>query len=382
MKVWAAAARRSEQGLPVFNLTAGQPSTPAPKPVIAAAHQALDDHILGYTEATGIAPLRRAIAEHYERWYHLDVDPRNVVVTTGSSGGFVLAFLAAFDVGARVALARPGYPAYRNTLAALGCDVVLLPCDASTRFQPTVAMLERAIAENGPLDGLIVASPANPTGTMLSPEELADIARFCEDNSIRLISDEIYHGITYRAQDAPAAHPAMPREVSAWKTSRTGFVVNSFSKYFSMTGWRIGWMLVPDDLLDVVDALAGNLAICPPAPAQFSVLHAFDAYDECDAHVARYARNRQQLIDGLRALGIDRLAPADGAFYVWADVSDLTDDSEELCWDLLGTVGLATAPGRDFDPVDGKQFLRFSFAGSGDTIAAALGALGDYLARS
>lgn len=382
MKVWAAAARRSEQGLPVFNLTAGQPSTPAPKPVIAAAHQALDDHILGYTEATGIAPLRRAIAEHYERWYHVDVDPRNVVVTTGSSGGFVLAFLAAFDVGARVALARPGYPAYRNTLAALGCDVVLLPCDASTRFQPTVAMLERAIAENGPLDGLIVASPANPTGTMLSPEELADIARFCEDNSIRLISDEIYHGITYRAQDAPAAHPAMPREVSAWKTSRTGFVVNSFSKYFSMTGWRIGWMLVPDDLLDVVDALAGNLAICPPAPAQFSVLHAFDAYDECDAHVARYARNRQQLIDGLRALGIDRLAPADGAFYVWADVSDLTDDSEELCWDLLGTVGLATAPGRDFDPVDGKQFLRFSFAGSGDTIAAALGALGDYLARS
>lgn len=382
MKVWAAAARRSEQGLPVFNLTAGQPSTPAPKPVIAAAHQALDDHILGYTEATGIAPLRRAIAEHYERWYHVDVDPRNVVVTTGSSGGFVLAFLAAFDVGARVALARPGYPAYRNTLAALGCDVVLLPCDASTRFQPTVAMLERAIAENGPLDGLIVASPANPTGTMLSPEELTDIARFCEENSIRLISDEIYHGITYRAQDTPAAHPAMPREVSAWKTSRTGFVVNSFSKYFSMTGWRIGWMLVPDDLLDVVDALAGNLAICPPAPAQFSVLHAFDAYDECDAHVARYARNRQQLIDGLRALGIDRLAPADGAFYVWADVSDLTDDSEELCWDLLGTVGLATAPGRDFDPVDGKQFLRFSFAGSGDTIAAALGALGDYLARS
>lgn len=366
MKVWAAAAERAARGEPVFNLAAGQPSTPAPKPVLAAAHRALDQRILGYTEAPGIMPLREAIAGHYRDRYALDVGPSHVVVTTGSSGGFVLAFLSAFDPGARVGLARPSYPAYRNALQALGCEVVDLPCGPETRFQPTVSMLEGL-----DLDGLIVASPANPTGTMVTAEELSELATFCAAQGIRLISDEIYQGITYGSEHAAP--------VSAWATDRSSIVVNSFSKYFSMTGWRVGWLLVPDDLALSIDAIAGNLAICPPAPSQYAAVSAFEAYGECDAHVERYASNRRLMIDGLAELGITNLAPADGAFYLYADVSHLTGDSEQLCWDLLSTVGVATAPGRDFDPVDGHRYLRFSFAGESETLRGALGALGQYL---
>ncbi len=365
MRVLAAAARRSESGARVFNLTAGQPSTPAPAPVLAAAHRALDQQVLGYTEAQGIAPLREAIAAHYAHRYGLEVDPSQVYVTTGSSGGFLLAFLSAFDAGDRVGLARPGYPAYRNILQALGCEVVDLPCGAATRYQPTVQM----IAELG-LDGMVVASPANPTGTSLEPGELAEIATFCAAQGIRLVSDEIYHGINYSG-----------RPTCSWSTDRSGFVINSFSKYFSMTGWRIGWMLVPDDLADPVDALAGNMAICPPALAQYAAVSAFDAYDECDGHVARYAVNRRLLLNGLRELGIDKLAPADGAFYVYADVSHLTDDSQQLCSRLLDEAGVAVAPGIDFDQVDGCRSLRMSFAGSTSTITGGLDALGEFLRR-
>jgi len=365
MRVLAAAARRAEQGSPLFNLAAGQPSTPAPEPVLAAAHQALDGEILGYTETPGIAPLRRAIAGHYRRRYDLDVDPADVVVTTGSSGGFLVAFLAAFDVGARVGLARPGYPAYRNILHALGCEVVDLPCGPETRYQPTVKMIDGI-----GLDGLIVASPANPTGTMLSPAELAELTRHCATTGVRLISDEIYHGITYSGAATS----------SSWETDRSGVVVNSFSKYFSMTGWRIGWLLVPRDLSDVVDALAGNLAICPPALAQYAALAAFDSYAECDGHVTRYAVNRELLLTGLRRLGFDRLAPADGAFYVYADISHLTDDSTAFCARLLAETGVAAAPGADFDVLDGHRFLRLSFAGATSTVNGALGALEQFLA--
>jgi aspartate/methionine/tyrosine aminotransferase len=364
MRVLAAAARRAERGEVVYNLAAGQPSTAAPKSVLAAAHHALHGEILGYTETPGIAPLREAIARHYRRRYAMEVDPEDVVVTTGSSGGFLLAFLSAFDVGDRVGLPRPGYPGYRNILQALGCEVVDLPCGPETRYQPTAAMIH-----GRELDGLVVASPANPTGTMLEPAELAALARHCAETGVRLISDEIYHGVTYTGLTS-----------SSWETDRSGFVVNSFSKYFSMTGWRIGWLLVPNDCADVLDALAGNLAICPPAPAQFAALGAFDAYDECDGHVRRYAANRAILLDGLRALGIDRLAPADGAFYVYADVSHLTDDSAAFCADLLRTVGVAAAPGVDFDPVDGHRFLRLAFSGATDTMHGALAALGAYLA--
>lgn len=365
MKVLAEAARRRHEGAVVWDLTAGQPSTPAPEPVRRAAHAVLEEQILGYTEALGIRSLRRAIADHYLSRYEMVVEPGNVVVTTGSSGGFLLAFLAAFDVGSRVGLARPGYPAYRNILHALGCEVVDLPCGPDTRYQPTVEMVERL-----GLDGLIVASPANPTGTMLEPGELAALATWCAGHGVRLISDEIYHGITYAG-----------RTTSSWQTDRGGIVVNSFSKYFSMTGWRIGWLLVPDDLVDVVDALAGNLAICPPAPAQYAALAAFDGYSECDAHVRRYAHNRGLLLNGLRHLGIDRLAPADGAFYVYADIGHLTSDSARFCADLLALAGVATAPGIDFDVEQGHRFIRFSFAGSTATIEGALDAMDGFLRR-
>ena len=366
MRVLADAARRAETGAQVFNFTAGQPSTPAPAPVLAAARQALEQQVLGYTQTAGIAPLRAAIAGHYGDRYGLSVRPSQVFVTTGSSGGFLLAVLAAFDVGNRVGLARPGYPGYRNTLQALGCEVVDLPCGPETRYQPTVDM----ISDLG-LKGLVVASPANPTGTMLRPQELASLAIFCAGQGIRLISDEIYHGISF------AGRPAC-----AWSSDRSGLVLNSFSKYFSMTGWRIGWMLLPDDLAEPVDALAGNLAICPPALAQYAAVSAFDAYDECDGHVARYAANRTLLLDGLRSLGIDRLAPADGAFYVYADVSNLTDDSRVFCARLLGQVGVAAVPGLDFDPVEGHRWMRLSFAGSTSTVTGGLEALGRFLSST
>jgi len=365
MRVLAAAARRAETGATVFNLTAGQPSTPAPAPVLAAARQALQHQVLGYTEAQGIAPLRAAIAGHYRTRYALEVDPSQVFVTTGSSGGFLLAFLSAFDVGDRVGLARPGYPAYRNILQALGCEVVDLPCGPQTRYQPTIEM----ISDLG-LKGLVLASPANPTGTMLEPVELAGLASHCAAQGIRLVSDEIYHGINFAG--APAC---------SWSTDRSGFVVNSFSKYFSMTGWRIGWMLVPEDLADAVDALAGNMAICAPALAQFAAVSAFQAYDECDGHVARYAINRALLLDGLRGLGITKLAPADGAFYVYADISHLTDDAQSFCARLLDEVGVAVAPGIDFDQIDGHRSLRMSFAGATSTISGGLDALGEFLTR-
>jgi aspartate/methionine/tyrosine aminotransferase len=368
MRVLAAAQRRAEQGLPVFDLTAGQPSTPAPRPVLAAAHRTLDERLLGYTEATGIKVLREAIAGHYANRYGLDVDPDHVVVTTGSSGGFVLAFLTAFEAGARVGLVRPGYPAYRNLLQALGCEVVDLPCGPATRYQPTLDLLDDAARTGGPLDGVILASPANPTGTSVTADELATFAAGCAARGIRLISDEIYHGITYTG-----------RSSSAWETDRSGIVVNSFSKYFSMTGWRIGWLLVPDDLLERVDVLAGNLAICPPAPSQFAAVHAFEAYDECDGHVARYAANRSLLLDGLASLGIDRVAPADGAFYVYADIGHLTDDSQAWCRRLLDEAGVAAAPGIDFDQVDGARAVRFCFAGRAETISGALAALHAYI---
>jgi aspartate/methionine/tyrosine aminotransferase len=284
------------------------------------------------------------------------------VVTTGSSGAFILAFLAAFDPGARVGMAVPCYPAYRNILQALGCEVIGIRTGPQTRFQPTVSQ----IGELG-LDGLVLASPANPTGTMLSAVELAALARYCETSGIRLISDEIYHGITYGESGS-----------CAWSTSRSGFVMNSFSKYFSMTGWRIGWCLVPSDLRDAVLGLGGNFTVCPPAPAQYAALAAFDAYQDLDGHVARYAINRRIMLDRLGELGFANLAPADGAFYVYADLSHLTDNAETWCSRLLNEQGLAVAPGIDFDP-GGDPAMRLSFAGHTDVIKKGLDALERFL---
>jgi len=366
MDLLAAASTRQRTHGDLVNLLAGQPSTGAPAPVREEAKRLLDSgDPLGYTPAAGILELREAIAAHHHRTHGIDVHPDEVVVTTGSSGGFLLAFLAAFEVGDRVAMARPGYPCYRNVLAALGCEVVEVPTGPDTRFQPTVEQVERL----GDIKGLVVASPANPTGTMLLPSELAALAAYCEAEGIQLISDEIYHGIEY----APlAGGPPMAR--SAWETSRDAVVFSSFSKYFSMTGWRIGWMLVPDRLRRATDVLTGNFTICPPVLAQHACLAAFDdaSYAELDGHVRRYAGNRALLLDGLASLGVTRLAPADGAFYVYADVGHLTDDTMAFCHDVLARTGVGIAPGVDFDTVDGHRSVRFSFAGQGADIEEAL----------
>lgn len=371
MDVWLAAAERQRTYGDLVNLSAGQPSTGAPAPVRAAAIKALESDRLGYTVALGIPELREAIADSYSQKYGLAVTADDVVLTTGSSGGFLLTFLACFDVGDRVALASPGYPCYRNILSALGCEVVEIECGPQTRFQPTVAMLAEL---EPPVQGVIVASPANPTGTVIPPTELAAIARWCDAQGVRLISDEVYHGLVY---------PGAPETSCAWETSRNAVVVNSFSKYFAMTGWRLGWLLVPAELRRAVDCLTGNFTICPPVLPQHAAVAAFtpEAIAEAESHLHHYAANRQTLLAGLQQLGLTRLAPADGAFYVYADVSDFTSDSLRFCERLLAETGLAIAPGVDFDTAKGGSFVRLSFAGPSTDIDEALRRLGPWLSR-
>ncbi|HWE88845.1 MAG TPA: pyridoxal phosphate-dependent aminotransferase [Pseudonocardiaceae bacterium] len=375
MDLLAAAGARQRGHGDVVSLLAGQPSSPAPAPVRASAADALHGHVLGYTEQLGVPELRAAIAGHYRTRYDLAVSAEDVVVTTGSSGAFLLSFLAAFDPGDRVALPRPGYPAYRNILTALGCEVVDLPCGPETRFQPTVRMLDE-LAE--PVRGLVVASPANPTGTVLAPAELAALASWSAEHGVQLISDEIYHGISYAAECDTASECD-----TAWQTSREAVVINSFSKYWCMTGWRLGWMLLPERLRAGASALTGNLTICPPALPQFAAVAAFEpaSYAELDGHVQRYRINRDLLLAGLTELGVDRLAPADGAFYAYADVSRFTDDSMAFCHRLLAETGVAIAPGIDFDPVHGNRFVRLSFAGSTEDVREGLRRLADWLPK-
>ncbi|NIL75129.1 Aspartate aminotransferase [Rhodococcus sp. B10] len=365
MDVFKAAAIRTRTHGDVLSLAAGQPSTSAPAPVLRATREALDAHLLGYTETLGILPLREAIASYHANEAGIAVDPDDVVVTTGSSGAFTLLFLAAFDIGDTVVMARPGYPAYRNTLTALGCRVVELECGPESRFQPTVAMLD-ALPEAP--KGLIIASPANPTGTIIDVDEFAAIARWCEDRGTLLISDEIYHGISYG--DVTTS--------SAWQFSREAVVIGSVSKYFSMTGWRLGWMLLPSHLLRSVERLASNMTVCPPAISQVAAVAAFtdESRVELDGHVQRYAANRKILLDGLAQLGVTDLAPADGAFYAYADVGHLTQDSRAWCADVLARTGVAIAPGVDFDTVLGHRTIRFSFAGATADIEEALTRLG------
>jgi aspartate/methionine/tyrosine aminotransferase len=369
MDVWLAAAKRQRTHGDLVNLSAGQPSAGAPAPVREAAKAALDSGPLGYSVALGIPELRTPIAGSYADRHGIVVDPNEVVITTGSSGGFLLAFLACFDVGDRVAIASPGYPCYRNILSALGCEVVEMPCGPDTRFQPTAQMLADL---DPPIQGVVVASPANPTGTVIPPEELAAIASWCEVSGVRLISDEVYHGLVY--EGAPATS-------CAWETSRDAVVVNSFSKYFAMTGWRLGWMLVPGGLLRAVDCLTGNFTICPPVLPQYAAVAAFtpESIAEAEGHLHHYAANRELLLNGLRGLGLDRLAPTDGAFYVYADVSDYTTDSLSFCSKLLDDTGVAIAPGIDFDTVRGGSFVRLSFAGPTSDIEEALRRIGSWL---
>jgi aspartate/methionine/tyrosine aminotransferase len=341
----------------VLHLEVGQPSTAAPAAVIEAARRAMTADRLGYTDALGVEALRRRIARHYGETYGVDVGWRRVVVTTGSSGAFVLSFLAAFDVGDRVAVAIPGYPAYRNILGAFGVEVVTVPVDSDSNFQPTPALLGGL---SQPLHGLIVASPANPTGTMLSAAELRALADYCADHRMRLISDEIYHGITYSA-----------KAETALAVSDDAIVINSFSKYFSMTGWRLGWMVLPEALIRAVECLAQNLFISPPTLSQLAALAVFECRDELNANVARYARNRALLLAELPKAGFTHLARADGAFYVYADVAELTNDSEAFCHRLLAETAIAATPGIDFDPLRGHRFVRFSFAGSTEDMGEA-----------
>ncbi len=365
MRILEAVAQRRASGLLVYDLTAGQPSTPAPAHVRAEAHRVLDADRIGYTGALGLPVLRHAIAAHYRRTYGIDVQPRDVAVTTGSSGAFLLAFLAAFEPGGVVVVAQPGYPAYRNMLTALGCTVMPMPCGPETRFQPTIRMLDALDAVPA---GLVLASPANPTGSMVPPNDLAAIARWCDGHGTRLVSDEIYHGICYTQPPS-----------CAWATSRRSIVVNSFSKYYSMTGWRLGWLLMPPELADSVDRLAGNFALCPPTLAQHAAVGAFEAYRELDDNVRRYRENRDLLLTRLPDVGIDKIAPADGAFYLYADVSRYTEDSQSWVAKLLSDVGVAVVPGIDFDPVNGGRYIRMSYAGDTAEIAQAVDVLGEWL---
>ena len=349
MDVLRAANERAAAGEDVLHLEVGQPGTPAPEAVLADAKRALDSDRIGYTDALGIPPLRARIARHYKQTYGVEVDAERIMVTPGSSGSFLLGFLASFDIGDRVALAAPGYPAYRNILSALGIEPVLLLTEAEHRFQPTPELLDKVA---GRLDGLIVASPSNPTGTMLGRSELSALVEACRERSIRLISDEIYHGITYGE-----------RAVSALELSDQAIVINSFSKYYSMTGWRLGWMVLPEDLKRPVECLGQNFFVSAPTLSQIAATTAFDCCEVLDGYVAAYARNRELLLRELPKAGFDRLAPADGAFYLYADVTHLTNDSDAFCRRMLAETGVATTPGIDFDPERGNRFLRFSFAG-------------------
>ncbi len=366
MDVMAAAAERQASHADMLPLMVGQPSTAAPKGALDAAKHAIDTDTLGYTLALGRPSLRDRLARHYRETYGAEVPAERIAVTQASSGAFTLAFLSAFEVGDRVALASPGYPAYRNILKALGIEAVLLETAQDSRYQPTPAMLA---ALERPVDGLIVASPANPTGTMLHADEMQALARHCDTEGIRLISDEIYHGITY---ERPA--------VSAVSYSDSTIVVSSFSKYYSMTGWRIGWMVLPEDLVRPVDCLQGNLFVSASAIAQHAAEAAFDCTDELEANVRRYAANRALLLEELPKAGFTRLAPAEGAFYLYADIAHLTNDSVAFCRRMLDETGVAATPGTDFDPTRGHATMRFSFAGATEDMAEAAKRLRRWLA--
>ena len=374
MEVMRAAQERASQGEAVLHLEVGQPSTPAPRPVIDAAHRALDEHVLGYTTAAGLPELRERVAQHYGDWYGVTVEPDTIMFTVGASGAFVAAFLAAFDVGDRVVVPSPGYPCYRNALDVLSCEVVDLPTTMTTRFQPTVESLDAVVADGGPIAGLVLSSPSNPTGTILDHQRMAEITQWCRSHGVWFVSDEIYHGLSY---GEPAA--------TALAFDRDAIVINSFSKYFSMTGWRLGWLVMPSALAEALTRIGQNVTISAPTIAQLGALAAFDSHDECEANVARYAVNRGILLDGLRAAGFDQLAPADGAFYVWASIEHLIDagrttDSQDLCAQWLRVLGIASTPGVDFDPSRGHRFVRFSFAGSTEDCAEAMSRLKDWIA--
>lgn len=343
------------EGRSIIHMEFGQPSTGAPRSAIAIAHQVLDADGMGYWEST---PLKARLAHHYDETYGVKVDPEQFILTCGASPALVLALTSSFSPGDRVALARPGYVAYRNTLKALHLVPIEIPCGAATRFQLTAASLDSL--DPAP-HGVIIASPANPTGTIIGADELKAIATVCRDRKIRIISDEIYHGLSY-------VEPAR----SLLEFEPTALVINSFSKYFSMVGWRLGWLLVPQAHLRRARAYVGNLFLTAPSLSQHAGLAALDSREELEAHVAVYARNRKLLLATLPSLGLNAIAPPDGAFYIYANIEHLTDDSLGFCKVMLEQTGIATAPGIDFDPIDGHHFIRMSFAVSTPEIEDAI----------
>ena len=363
MDVMQAASAAEADGRHIIHMEVGQPGTGAPKSAVEALKGAMDAGALGYTVALGLPALRVRIAQMYGEWYGVDLDPARVVITPGSSGGFILAFTALFDTGDRVGIGAPGYPSYRQILRALALEPVDLPTAAENRYQPVPADFAGM-----DLAGLMVASPANPTGTMLDRDAMGALIRACGEAGTSFISDEIYHGIEYER-----------KAVTALEITDECYVINSFSKYFSMTGWRVGWMVVPEDHVRVVERIAQNMFICAPHASQVAALAAMDCEEELQANMDVYRANRQLMIDGLAAAGFQTFAPPDGAFYVYADVSDLTDDSRAFAGEILDKAGVAVTPGLDFDPARGHGTLRFSYARSTADIEEGLKRLAAFL---
>lgn len=364
MDVMQAASAAEAEGRHIIHMEVGQPGTGAPSGATAALNRAMEGGALGYTVALGLPALRKRIAQMYGDWYNVDLDPNRVVITSGSSGGFILAFTALFDTGDKVGIGAPGYPSYRQILRALALDPVDLPTSPDNRYQPVPADFAGM-----DLKGLLVASPANPTGTMLDHPAMKALIDATQGQGASFISDEIYHGIEYEK-----------KAVTALEITDDAYVINSFSKYFSMTGWRVGWMVVPEDHVRVVERIAQNMFICAPHASQVAALAAMDCDDELQVNMDVYRANRSLMIGGLRAAGFTRFAPPDGAFYVYADVSDITDDSRALARDILDKAGVAVTPGLDFDPLRGHQTLRFSYARSTQDIAEGIARLKAYMA--
>lgn len=356
-------------GRRIVHMELGEPGAPVPQLVRAAAEAALRDGRIGYGEALGDIALRQRIAAHYHARYDIPIAPDRVIVTTGSSGGFLLALTAAFDPGARIAVTAPGYPAYANILAALGLEAVALPVGHETRFAPTAAGLAAAHRQK-PVQGALFMSPANPTGAMIAADELGRICAFCDDAGITFISDEIYHGLEY---EAPAQ--------TALRFTSNAIIVNSFSKYYAMTGWRLGWLVAPRTLMRPLERLQQSLAICAPTISQKAALAAFDATRELDANRAVYAGNRALMMERLPIMGLDDFAPPDGAFYIYADVSRFSGDSLDFCRRMLLEAGVAATPGVDFDPEGGARQVRFSYAGAAADVAEGVERLGNWLRR-
>ena len=369
MDVMAEAGALERAGRDIVRMEVGQPGEPAPRAAREAASRALAAEPLGYTEALGLPALRERIARRYRERHGVDVPPERVAITAGSSAGFLLAFTALFEAGARVAIADPSYPAYRNILHALDLRLARLEATAETRFQPSPQMLANA-SRLGRLDGVLAASPANPTGAMIGRDAMIDLVEECQRIGAAFISDEIYHGVEY---GAPA--------VSALEITHDAIVVNSFSKYFRMTGWRVGWMVAPAPLVPAIERLAQNLYICPPHVSQVAALAALDAEEDLEETVRGYARNRDLLLEELPKASFDGLAPCDGAFYLYADVSRLTDDSRGFCDRMLREAGVAATPGVDFDPRRGSDWVRFSFAGPTERMADGAARLRTWLGR-